>query len=60
MKNKLTPKIIKKAIKVLRKYKVPKPYYYKVKVENPRESGDLLDGWKPVEEIIYKSDIRNI
>jgi len=50
--------MIKKAVKVLRKYKVPEPYY--IKVENPMESGDPLDGWKPVGEIVYKGDIRNI
>ena len=54
----ITPKMIRKAIKVLRKYKVPEPYY--VRVENPKEGGDPLDGWKPVGDIIYKGDIRNV
>jgi len=33
--------MIRKAIKVLRKYKVPEPYY--VEVENPIEKGDPLE-----------------
>lgn len=39
-KDMITPKILKKAIKLLREYKVPEPYY--IKVENPVEGGDPL------------------
>ena len=42
MYDKLTPKIIRKAIKILRKYKVKKPYW--VEIENPIEKGDPLEG----------------
>ena len=54
----ITAKMIRKAIKLLKKHKVEKPYY--VEVENPKEGGDPLDGWKPVPKIIYKRDIKNI
>ena len=58
MKKKATVEDIKKLVKVLLKYKVPKPYY--IKVENPKEGDDPLEGWKPVGDIIYKGDIRNV
>ena len=38
----ITAKMIKKAIKVLRKHKVEKPYW--VEIENPIEKGDPLEG----------------
>lgn len=41
MKDKITVETIKKAIKVLRKHKVEKPYW--VEVENPIEKGDPLE-----------------
>lgn len=37
----ITPETIKKAIKVLRKHKVEKPYW--VEIENPIEKGDPLE-----------------
>ena len=41
MKDKLTPEMIKKAVKLLEKYKVKKPYY--LKIENFEECLDFLD-----------------
>ena len=58
MKQKATVEDIKELVKVLRKYKVPEPYY--IRVENPKEGGDPLEGWKPVGDIIYKGDIGNV
>ena len=40
-KDKLIPEMIKKTIKLLKKYKVKKPYY--LKVEDYREYTDFLD-----------------
>ena len=40
-KDMITVEVLKKAIKLLREYRVPEPYY--VEVENPVESGDFLD-----------------
>lgn len=54
----ITPKLLRKAAILLQEYDVPKPYY--IQVENPKEGGDPLDGWKPIPEIIYKRDIKNI
>ena len=39
-KDMITVEVLKKAIKLLREYRVPEPYY--VKVENPIEGGDPL------------------
>ena len=41
MKNRITVEMIKKAIKVLKKHKVEKPYW--VEIENPIEKGDPLE-----------------
>ena len=48
----ITPKMIKKAIKVLRKHKVEKPYW--VEVKNTIEKGDPLEG-VDISKIDYNS-----
>jgi len=40
MNKKITAKLLKRAVRLLRKHKVEPPYY--VEVENPKEGGDLL------------------
>ena len=40
MPNKVTAKLLKRAVRLLRKHKVEPPYY--VEVENPKEGGDPL------------------
>ena len=58
VKKNITPKMIKKAIKLLKKYKVPKPHY--VEVENPRESGDFLEGVKIPSQHINSIDVKPV
>ena len=53
-KDMITVEVLKKAIKLLREYRVPEPYY--VEVENPIESGDPLS-YSLTESPFYRDSV---
>lgn len=57
MNDKLTPKMIRKAVKILEKHKVTKPYY--IDVEKPSEVYDFLSNYNKNKKMTNKIKVKS-